>query len=184
MENREELLTEILKRVQQSYVCLIEVERLTKELGDALSRNDRDTIQILLSMRRDELEKDSRIKEEMLMIISNSNQSPELQKEVEALLKKDDFQPEDFEYYTTYENSCHSKPNPAYYRDILDRIGCEPSECLMVGNDVTEDMVAESVGMKVFLLTDCLINSVDADISTYPNGSFDDLMGYIKTLEA
>lgn len=94
------------------------------------------------------------------------------------------FQPEDFEYYTTYENSCHSKPNPAYYRDILDRIGCEPLECLMVGNDVTEDMAAESLGMKVFLLTDCLINSGDADISVYPNGSFDDLMDYIKTLEA
>ena len=28
----------------------------------------------------------------------------------------------------------------------------------MVGNDVTEDMVAEETGMQVFLLTDCLIN--------------------------
>lgn len=28
----------------------------------------------------------------------------------------------------------------------------------MVGNDVTEDMVAQSIGMQVFLLTDCLIN--------------------------
>ena len=29
----------------------------------------------------------------------------------------------------------------------------------MVGNDVGEDMVAETLGMRVFLLTDCLINS-------------------------
>ena len=28
-------------------------------------------------------------------------------------------EPEDFELYTTYENSCHCKPNLDYYRDIL-----------------------------------------------------------------
>lgn len=27
-------------------------------------------------------------------------------------------QPEDFELYTTYEKTCHCKPNPAYYTDI------------------------------------------------------------------
>ena len=38
----------------------------------------------------------------------------------------------------------------------------------MVGNDVTEDMVAEKLGMKVFLLTDCIINKEEKDISDYP----------------
>lgn len=88
----------------------------------------------------------------------------------------------DFELYTTYENACHSKPNPAYYQDILDKLGVRGEDCLMVGNDVKEDMVAAKLGMKVFLLTDCLINKDNADISAYPGGSFDELNAYIDTL--
>ena len=50
----------------------------------------------------------------------------------------------------------------------------------MVGNDTSEDMVAKTLGMKVFLLTDCLINKSNEDISKYKNGSFKDLIEYIK----
>lgn len=35
------------------------------------------------------------------------------------------------------------------------RVRLSPEECLMVGNDAQEDMIAETTGMKVFLLTDC-----------------------------
>ena len=35
--------------------------------------------------------------------------------------------PEDFDFYTTYENSSFCKPNPAYYREILDREMCFPT---------------------------------------------------------
>ena len=83
--------------------------------------------------------------------------------------------PEDFEYYTTYENSSYCKPNPKYYLEILEKIDCKPEECMMVGNDVGEDMITETLGMKVFLLADCLINKQNVDITQYPNGSFDDL---------
>jgi len=91
--------------------------------------------------------------------------------------------PEDFTLYTTYENSCHSKPNPQYYLDILTRIGCEPEECVMIGNDVDEDMIAETLGLKVFLLTDCLINKSGQDIEKYPHGSFGELRTYLMNLE-
>ena len=90
--------------------------------------------------------------------------------------------PSDFELYTTYENSSFCKPNLAYYKEILEKLGVLGEECLMVGNDVGDDMVAESLGMKVFLLTDCLINKKGEDISKYPHGSFDELLDYIKTL--
>ncbi len=89
--------------------------------------------------------------------------------------------PTDFELYTTYENSKHCKPNPDYYRDILEAIDATPEECLMVGNDVSEDMVAQNLGMKVFLLTDCLINKEEKDISEYPNGGFDELLNYLNS---
>ena len=89
---------------------------------------------------------------------------------------------EDFEWVTTYENSRHCKPNPDYYRDIIEELGVKAEECLMVGNDVKEDMIAQSLGMNVFLLTDCLINKEDKDISIYPNGDFNALLAYMDTL--
>jgi len=89
-------------------------------------------------------------------------------------------EPEDFEVYTTYENSCCCKPNPDYYREVLKKLSVRPEQCLMVGNDVSEDMVAETIGMKVFLLTDCLINKEDKAISVYPNGDFSQLLQFVK----
>lgn len=85
----------------------------------------------------------------------------------------------DFLYCSTYENSHYCKPNPKYYKEILNKLSLKPEECLMVGNDVTEDTAAEKVGIKVFLLIDCLINKDGTDISRYPHGSFDELMNYI-----
>ena len=41
-------------------------------------------------------------------------------------------------------------------------------------------MVAETLGMKVFLLTDCLINKEEKDISNYPNGGFKELMEFLE----
>ena len=88
--------------------------------------------------------------------------------------------PEDFELYTTYENARYCKPNPAYYQEVLDKLGVDPKECLMVGNDAVEDIAAEKLGIQVFLLTDCLINKKGADISAYPQGTFADLLRYLE----
>lgn len=86
----------------------------------------------------------------------------------------------DFELFTTYENSSFCKPNPKYYEEILTKSGLKAEECIMVGNDVTEDMMAKTLGMQVFLLTDCLINKDDMDISEYPNGSFAELIAFLE----
>ena len=89
-------------------------------------------------------------------------------------------QPEDFELYTTYENVGFCKPNLDYYRAILRRMELAPEDCLMVGNDVGEDMIAAQLGMKVFLITDCMINKSGEDISRYPHGNFDDLGAFLR----
>ena len=91
-------------------------------------------------------------------------------------------EPSDFELYTTYENTGFCKPNPKYYIDVAKRLGVSAEECLMVGNDVDEDMIAVNVGMKVFLLTDCIINRNGRSIDEFPHGSFDRLMGHIAAL--
>lgn len=87
-------------------------------------------------------------------------------------------EPEEFALCTTYENSHWCKPSPNYYREILDTLGLRGEECLMVGNDVEEDMIAGTLGMKVFLLTDCLINRAGEDLGVYPHGGFGQLMEY------
>ena len=74
----------------------------------------------------------------------------------------------DFEYISTYENSRHAKPNLEYYREICEKIGVKPEECLMVGNNVDEDMITEKLGMKVFLCPEFLINKSQSDISNIP----------------
>lgn len=89
-------------------------------------------------------------------------------------------EPEDFEFYTTYETIGCCKPNPEYYAEILRRLELEPQDCVMVGNDVGEDMIAEKLGMRVFLLTDCIINKANEDISRFAHGGYAELMDYLK----
>ena len=91
-------------------------------------------------------------------------------------------EPSDFELYTTYENSRYCKPTLAYYEDILTALGVSGEECVMVGNDVSEDMVAERLGMKTFLLTDCLINKNGEDISKWAHGGFEELKAFLMQL--
>lgn len=88
----------------------------------------------------------------------------------------------DFDLITTYENSRFCKPNPAYYMDILDTLHLKPENCVMVGNDVSEDMIAKELGIRVFLLTDHIINKENTCISQYPHGSFPELLTYIREL--
>ena len=91
-------------------------------------------------------------------------------------------QPEDFAYITTYENSSFCKPNPYYYRELLEKLELRPEECVMVGNDAHEDTAAAQLGIPVFLLTDCLLNKKNLDYSQYPQGSFPELRTFLENL--
>lgn len=91
--------------------------------------------------------------------------------------------PDDFALITSYENSHYCKPNPFYFKEIAERLGVKPSDCLMVGNDTTEDAAAILMGMDFFLLTDCLLNKEGKDISKLTRGSFVQLLNYIENLK-
>lgn len=59
-----------------------------------------------------------------------------------------------FALVTAYENMHAAKPQPAYYTEILDKIGCAPAEALMVGNDWEADILpARSVGIQTYWLS-------------------------------
>ncbi len=83
--------------------------------------------------------------------------------------------PEAFDYISSYENSHYCKPNPAYFKELTDVLHLDPKECVMVGNDAQEDGAAKKAGIELFLLTDCLINEKNLDISGVSQGGFDDL---------
>ena len=86
---------------------------------------------------------------------------------------------EDFELITTYEICRYSKPNPLYFQDILEQFHLKPEECLMVGNDVEEDLAVRKLGVKTFLLTDCLENKKDLPIETEYQGSMEELYRFL-----
>lgn len=89
--------------------------------------------------------------------------------------------PENFLLVTNYSNSHFCKPNLNYYREILQKINKNPEQCLMIGNNVTEDMCAGQLGMELFLVTDCLENKEQIDISKFRHGSLADLERFLAT---
>ncbi|MDD5919872.1 MAG: HAD family hydrolase, partial [Oscillospiraceae bacterium] len=81
--------------------------------------------------------------------------------------------PSDFALITTYENSRHCKPNPDYYRkDVLEKLRVMPEDCLMVGNDVKEDLFAEARGMQVILLNETPILTDGFLLNSCEHGDF------------
>lgn len=89
---------------------------------------------------------------------------------------------EDFELITTYEVSSFCKPNLEYYKEVLKFIGKKPQDCIMIGNDVMEDMCASRLGMDTFLLKECLICQEGEDITGMKQGNFEDLYRFIEEL--
>jgi FMN phosphatase YigB (HAD superfamily) len=71
------------------------------------------------------------------------------------------FEPEDFRYITSFEKNHYCKPHLEFYKEVLSEIGRQAHECIMVGNDAQEDMVISTLGVKTWLVEDCLINRKD-----------------------
>lgn len=86
----------------------------------------------------------------------------------------------DFDYITSYDESSYCKPNPEYFREIAEKVGIFPKECMMVGNNVIEDVTAKEIGMKVYIVTDFLENDKDLEYEKYLNGTMEDFLKYIN----
>ncbi len=88
--------------------------------------------------------------------------------------------PEDFDYITTYDNSSYCKPNLDYYREILEKNHKQPEECVMIGNNMVEDMCALQLGIKTFLVTDFIEDGEGKDITQYTHGSLAKLKEWVE----
>ena len=92
------------------------------------------------------------------------------------------FEPSDFDYITHYENSSYCKPQVQYYKEILDKINKTATECMMVGNDVQEDLVASEIGMKTFLIKDHIIHRTEDQIIADHIGEYEDFLKFVEEL--
>ena len=87
---------------------------------------------------------------------------------------------DDFDEISTFENYGLCKPNPEYFRFLLKKFDLKAEECIMVGNDVDEDMIASELGMKVFLMDYFIINRKNKDLRQFPVGGFDELKVFLE----
>ncbi|NLV22977.1 MAG: HAD family hydrolase [Syntrophomonadaceae bacterium] len=83
---------------------------------------------------------------------------------------------------TSYEEMHFCKPHVEYYEEICRRIGATPYDCLMVGNDVGEDLPAGLIGMKTFLVEDMLIDNEQSGLQPDWRGKISDMIDFMKKL--
>lgn len=102
---------------------------------------------------------------------------------VEARLEWAGLAWDDFDYVTTYETEYASKPNPLFYTLLIEKLGMKKEECLMVGNDEKEDMLACTLaGIDGYLTTDCLLEDKEHPFSG-KRGTFAEFVEYLKSLQ-
>ena len=87
-----------------------------------------------------------------------------------------------FDYVTSFEHASFSKPNLNYYKKILTKEKLNAEDCLMIGNNVDEDILAaKKAGMDTYLLTDCLIGDPTASPDA-KQGNFAELLRFLESL--
>jgi FMN phosphatase YigB (HAD superfamily) len=84
-----------------------------------------------------------------------------------------------FDLITSYEIMKACKPHLEYYSQVMSIVGVDPKDCLMVGNDIQEDLVAARLGMTTYLVEDYLIDNQEYHIEPSYKGSFIELHNYI-----
>ena len=90
-------------------------------------------------------------------------------------LRWSEVDPDLFPFIPGLENMSTCKPNLNYYLDLASRFDVEPSDCLMVGNDVQQDLPASEAGMGTFLVEGQVIDRGSSDLKPDARGSLEDL---------
>ncbi len=86
-----------------------------------------------------------------------------------------------FDYVTSFENNHYCKPQVHFYQEILNDIKAKAEDCLMVGNDTFEDMIAKKVGLQTYLVNDHIIENEKA-IAPDDQGSMNDFLKFVENL--
>ena len=96
-------------------------------------------------------------------------------------IKWAELNPEDFSYISSYEQNYFCKPNLEFYKEVL-RAWIKPHQCMMVGNDVNDDMVASKLGIKTYLITNHLFNRFNLPVVSDHKGTYEEFYQFVEEL--
>lgn len=89
---------------------------------------------------------------------------------------------DDFDYVTSFEKNRYCKPQLKIYEEVLEHLGLNAKDCMMVGNDVQEDMIAGQLGMTTYLVTEHMLHRSDGPIVVDNQGDYDAFLTYVHSL--
>jgi len=101
---------------------------------------------------------------------------------IEARLGWGDLADFPFELVTTFENSRYCKPNPAYFDEILSRLGLEGRQAVMVGNDTEHDLAARKAGIPTFLVDTWMVDRLGGNFACDYRGGHLELCRFVTRL--
>ncbi|MCJ7499470.1 HAD family hydrolase [bacterium] len=83
--------------------------------------------------------------------------------------------PDAFSFVPGLETMSTCKPRIDYYLELCSILHLDPSECLMVGNDMEQDLPASETGMGTFLVEGHVVSRGKTDLVPDARGSLEDL---------
>jgi len=90
------------------------------------------------------------------------------------------FESDRFELVSTYEHFHFTKTHPAYYAEVLGRMGWPEGPILMVGNDVERDLIpAHRLGLKAFLIEGGSVSGPGFEVGS---GTLADLHSWLESI--
>lgn len=90
------------------------------------------------------------------------------------------FDPEQFELVTSYEHFHFSKSHPAYYAEVLGRLGWPEGPVIMVGNDMQRDIIpAKKLGLTTFHIDEGAVSTSGSEADFH--GDLQDLRAEIES---
>lgn len=116
----EELVLELLKQVQREFNSVNEIVRLTKELSEASSRDDRVTMQMVLEMRKSEMDIVDGCKKSVAILLENA--PLDMQSRFQPALKGEASEQEDIKGINQIAAIIHSSKAAIEQAIVVDKV--------------------------------------------------------------
>ena len=91
------------------------------------------------------------------------------------------FNRSDFSYVTSFEENHFCKPQIDYYKEVLEANNKKAEECLMVGNDQIEDLIATTLGISTYFITDHALYRENGFEGDY-QGDYQSFLDFVEAL--
>jgi FMN phosphatase YigB (HAD superfamily) len=101
---------------------------------------------------------------------------------VESRIRWAGLDPQDFVYISSFEENKFCKPQLGFYEEILKKLDLEASHCLMVGNDVEEDLVTQKLGFETYLISNHKIQRSDIAFIPDHEGDYNAFHSFVEGL--